>query len=78
MIWKTYLQLFYRNAATGASDDYAAGVAEIPLVYTIELPGPGPGLSGFDLPVSQIQPVVTEMFRGFRAYAQHVIEISKK
>lgn len=62
---------FYRYPATGASDDFAVGARDVPLGYTIELPGGG--IIGFDLPVSEIEPVVNEMFLGFQAYARYLI-----
>lgn len=56
--------------AAGASDDWAMGVAKIPIVYTIELPGGGS--YGFDLPPSGIQSVVVETFEGFKILANHI------
>lgn len=56
--------------AAGASDDWAMGVAKIPIVYTIELPGGGS--YGFDLPPSEIQAVVVETFEGFKVLANHI------
>lgn len=67
---------FLLYPATGASDDYAAGAAGIPYSFTIELPSSGN--SGFELPVSQIQPVVEETFLGFQAFAQFLIADAKK
>lgn len=57
------------NAATvlspayGASDDFSASVG-VETSFTYALPGGGE--FGFDLPVSQINGVVTEIWTGFR------------
>lgn len=67
---------FLLYPASGASDDYAAGVANISYAYTVELPGGG--ISGFDLEVEMIKPVVEETFLGFQAYARFLIEDSMK
>ena len=53
--------------ASGASDDWSKGVAEIAKAYTIELPGGGS--QGFDMPASQILPVTKQVFAGLRSFA---------
>lgn len=57
-------------AAAGGSDDWAKGVANISLSYTIELPGGGSG--GFNPPASKIVPVVTETWEGIKAYHKYI------
>lgn len=56
--------------SSGASKDYAAGPGGIDLSLTIELPGGGN--SGFDLPPSRIDAVVTETFVGLREFGKYV------
>lgn len=56
--------------AAGGSDDWAKGVAGIPLAYTIEMPGGGP--NGFDPPASLIQPVCTETWEGIKVFANYI------
>lgn len=56
--------------AAGASDDWAMGVAKIPIVYTIELPGGG--TYGFDLPANRILSVVQETFEGVKVVVNYV------
>ncbi|XP_055381984.1 carboxypeptidase B [Condylostylus longicornis] len=58
-------------AAAGGSDDYALGVAKIPIAVTMELPSGG---SGFDPKPSQIRKMVTEAWIGIKAMAEKVIE----
>ncbi|KAJ1530656.1 hypothetical protein ONE63_005528 [Megalurothrips usitatus] len=53
--------------AAGASDDWSKGVAGIAKAYTIELQGGG--YNGFDLPASEIQGVVQQLFEGFKVFA---------
>ncbi|XP_073839032.1 carboxypeptidase B1-like [Musca autumnalis] len=57
--------------ASGASDDFAYGVANIPVVLCMELPSGG---NGFDPPADRILPLVTETWRGIRAMALEVRE----
>ncbi|XP_055914796.1 carboxypeptidase B [Eupeodes corollae] len=57
-------------AAAGGSDDWAFGVAGIPISITMELPAGG---SGFDPSPSQIKPFVSETWIGIKAMAQKVI-----
>ncbi|KAE8748361.1 Carboxypeptidase [Frankliniella occidentalis] len=52
--------------AAGGSDDWAKGVAGIPLSYTIELPGFD---FGFQLPPSYIDQVARQSFEGLRVFA---------
>ncbi|XP_046389814.1 carboxypeptidase B-like [Ischnura elegans] len=56
--------------AAGASDDWSKGVAGVKYVYTVELPGGG--FYGFDLPASEIKPVVEETLQGLRVVGQKV------
>jgi hypothetical protein len=58
--------------ASGISVDYAAGVAGIPISFTIELPGGG--RNGFDIEPERIVPVITETFPGLRVFAQFIRE----
>jgi len=58
--------------ASGISTDYAAGIANVPIGFTIELPGGGP--NGFDIPPARIEPVIAETFPGFRVYAEFIRE----
>lgn len=53
--------------ASGASDDFAAGVAGIVHSFTVELTGGGS--TGFDLEPERIQQVSNEIFLGYREYA---------
>jgi len=56
--------------AFGASDDYAAGPAAIPLAFTVELPGGGS--YGFDLPASALPGVVEETLAAMQVYGRYV------
>lgn len=58
--------------ASGASDDFAAGGAQIHYAYTVELSGGGN--QGFDLEPSKIQQVSNEIFVAYREYAMFVAE----
>ena len=58
-------------AAAGGSDDYAFGVAKIPVAITMELPAGG---SGFDPKPAQIDPFVKETWIGIKAMAEKIIE----
>ncbi|XP_058983448.1 carboxypeptidase B [Musca domestica] len=55
--------------ASGASDDFAYGVAKIPVVMCMELPSGG---SGFDPPADRILPLVAESWQGIRAMTREV------
>lgn len=57
------------DAAAGGSDDWAKGIAGIPLSYTIELPGYN---IGFQLPPRFIDEVVKQSFEGLRVFASEV------
>lgn len=57
--------------AAGGSDDWAMGVAKIPISYTIELPAGG--VLGFDFPENEILSVAREMFEGFKVLADYVV-----
>lgn len=57
-------------AAAGGSDDYALGVANIPISLTMELPSGG---SGFDPSPDLIEPFVSETWIGIKAMAKKVI-----
>lgn len=54
----------------GTSADYAAGVDNIPLAYTFFAPTAGP--NGWDVPESQINRIVDEIFYGIAAIAGYV------
>ncbi|XP_050711912.1 uncharacterized protein LOC126995989 isoform X4 [Eriocheir sinensis] len=58
-------------AAAGGSDDWAAGVANIPLSYTIELRDKGSG--GFILPRSQIKPTVDDAWLAMKILGEEVL-----
>lgn len=58
--------------SSGVSIDFAAGGANIPYSYTIELPGGGSG--GFDIEAERIQQVLAETYPGFRAFAHFIVE----
>lgn len=58
-------------AASGASDDYAFGVANIPVVLCMELPSGG---NGFDPPPDRILPLASESWLGIRAMALEAYE----
>ncbi|XP_059475243.1 carboxypeptidase B-like isoform X2 [Neocloeon triangulifer] len=62
--------------AYGNSQDFAYDEAEIPFAYTWELPGGGE--NGHDPPPSEIKPVVTETWEGFKAMVRNVYNIRKK
>lgn len=57
--------------AAGGSDDYAFGMAKIPVVICMELPSGG---DGFNPPVDQIQSIVEESWVGIQAMALEVNE----
>ncbi|XP_063877533.1 carboxypeptidase B-like [Scylla paramamosain] len=61
-------------AAAGGSDDWAAGVAKIPLSYTIELRDTGSG--GFLLPTSQITPTITDAWVAMNTLAKEVMKVA--
>ena len=62
-------KVFY--AAAGGVDDWAYGVAGIPICITMELPGAGS--TGFDPFPQQILPIVSETWIGIKAMIQKVI-----
>ncbi|KAL0119099.1 hypothetical protein PUN28_009600 [Cardiocondyla obscurior] len=55
---------------SGASDDWAKGVASIKYAYTVELRDRG--TYGFLLPATQIVPTAREIWAGIRAIARLV------
>lgn len=57
--------------ASGATDDWAKGVLDIPYVYTLELPDRG--FYGFQLPASRIQGTVAEITRGFKRLTRKIM-----
>nr|AAT36737.1 carboxypeptidase B [Ochlerotatus triseriatus] len=59
-------------AASGGSDDWAHGVAEVPISITMELPGGGNG--GFNPPTSAIEASVKESWVGIKAMALKVAQ----
>lgn len=56
--------------AAGGSDDYALGVAGIPIAITMELP---PGFKGFQVLPQEILPMATESWIGIKAMAKEVM-----
>ncbi|XP_052122147.1 carboxypeptidase B isoform X2 [Frankliniella occidentalis] len=60
--------------AAGGSDDWAKGVAGIPLSYTIELPGFD---FGFQLPPSYIDQVARQSFEGLRVFAAEAKKVTR-
>lgn len=62
-------------AAAGGSDDWVKGFLNVPLSYTIELPG---YKYGFQLPTSLIDEVARQSFEGLRAFAREVKSLSKR
>ncbi|KAG8225683.1 hypothetical protein J437_LFUL001715 [Ladona fulva] len=63
----TAAELMY--ISSGASDDWAKGVAGIKYAYTIELPDTG--AHGFILPASRIESTGQETWEGIKELAQH-------
>ncbi|XP_058797647.1 carboxypeptidase B-like [Phymastichus coffea] len=58
-------------AASGGSDDWAMGIAGIPIVFTIELP-PLPGnIENFFPPVKEIEPVGRETFEAIKVFIRY-------
>lgn len=57
--------------ASGASDDYAIGGANIPMAFTVELPGGGTG--GFDIEPERIQEVLIETYPGIREFGKYIL-----
>ncbi|KAF4522285.1 hypothetical protein B566_EDAN011981 [Ephemera danica] len=55
----------------GTSDDWAYGIG-LPFSYTIELPGAGNGLDGFNPPPSEILPVAAETWEAFKVFAANI------
>ncbi|KAJ8950617.1 hypothetical protein NQ318_010816 [Aromia moschata] len=60
------------GATAGCSDDYVLGGLGVNISYTLELPGGGS--AGFDLPATQIQTVVEQVWVGWQAWHQYVEE----
>lgn len=58
-------------AASGGSDDYAAGYFDVDFTYTIELPGGGK--NGFDLPADQIVKVSEEIIIGLKVFLNYIL-----
>ena len=54
-------------AAAGGADDYACGLAEIPICYTIEVSGDD---VGFEATPDQIEPLVKESWIVIKAMAK--------
>lgn len=59
------------DAASGGSDDWAMGVAQIPIVFTIELPPSSKNIDDFFPPVSEIEPVGHETFEAFKVFFKY-------
>lgn len=53
------------------SQDYAYDVLGVPYSYIWELPGGGP--YGFDIPTSEILPVVTETWEGMKVMVRRAM-----
>ena len=60
------------DESSGTSRDWAAGVAKIPYVYTLELRDTG--TYAFMLPPNQIIPTGVETWAGIQAMAAHVLD----
>lgn len=58
---------------SGTSADYASGVDHVPLAYTIYAPRGGP--NGWDVPESQIQTIVEQIFFAIEAVGEYVAEM---
>ncbi|XP_059224568.1 carboxypeptidase B1 [Stomoxys calcitrans] len=58
-------------AASGASDDFAYGAANIPVALCMELPSGG---NGFDPAPKEILPIVAESWLGIRAMAREIVD----
>jgi len=61
------MNVFFSDIASGASDDWAKGVAGIKYSYTIELRDAGK--YGFLVPETAIEPTGNEIFQGLRTLA---------
>lgn len=57
----------------GTSMDYAVGVDNIPLAYTLFTPPSGE--FGWDVPAWRIQPVADQMFFAIERFARYAIEM---
>lgn len=58
---------------SGTSADYAAGVDNIPLAYTIYAPRGGP--NGWDVPETDINRIVDEVFFAVEALGEYVADV---
>lgn len=66
------------NAAgfiSGTSGDYASGVDQIPFVYTIYAPLGGP--NGWDVPESELNSAVDQIFAGIASFAEYVTRVPR-
>ena len=61
------------DPSSGTSRDWAAGVAQIPYVYTVELRDKGD--VGFLLPPQEILPTVEETWAGLRTLVLYIAEL---
>ena len=66
--------LYIADYSSGTSRDWAAGVANIPYVYTIELRDRGE--FEFELPRSQIIPTGEETWAGIQAMVQYQLDLT--
>lgn len=58
---------------SGTSADYASGVDLVPLAYTIYAPRGGP--NGWDVPESQINTMVDQIFFAIEALGEYVADM---
>lgn len=65
--------LLFEDVASGGSDDWALGEAQIPYCYTVELRDTG--RHGFTLPRDQIVPTGEETWAGVKAL---LLELTSK
>ena len=82
MVIKTQVPLYYKKGYTckivfhisdpssGTSRDWAAGVPQIPFVYTTELRDTGE--YGFVLPPNQVRPTAEETWAGLKALMNYI------
>ena len=69
--YSTLLFLFLlSDKSSGTSRDWAAGVPQIPFVYTAELRDTGN--YGFVLPPNQVLPTAEETWAGLKALVQYI------
>ena len=64
----------FTDPSSGTSRDWAAGVTEIPYVYTVELRDTGD--SGWILPPGEITPTGEEIWAGLKALVTKIQELA--